>query len=420
MSVKMKVFAALLCIIVAPSCAFAADWSLQSTQTQSMELNDNQFLKSMLAGGTLGSYTNITANAEAKTHISRFNFDSDVTYKKYWGPGTEGVSQTEFLSDGFRAQYEITGKNRGERSYLEASLRQSSITEAVLNDLGITANVQGTLNVSTIRGGFDRAITHQDFVTLSAHSSYTSTDPAGAVPTFTDSNILGTWRHRLNGNLALTVSSEAEFLNYNNATSTRIVILRNNLGADATLSRVLSFRGSAGAATVIAEQSSSPTVPIGTPTSSSVTGFITDMLLTYKMFQDTTLTLSGNQSVAPSVIGSLTQSTSVRAGLAYTINRHSSLSLSASASRLTSSTTTEFYSGSVSYFYDLARDWHFSATYRHLHRAATSSAPSGGSIFNVAGIPPTLVTQAPGTPPADSNSLLLTISHSLTILPHGN
>src|SRR6185437_16158735 len=118
MSVKMKVLAALLCTIFAPSSALAFDWSLQSTQTQSMELNDNQFLRSMLAGGTLGSYTTLTANAEARTPISRFNFDSDVSYKKYWGPGTQGVPLTEFLSDNFRAHYEITGKDPRDKSYL--------------------------------------------------------------------------------------------------------------------------------------------------------------------------------------------------------------------------------------------------------------------------------------------------------------
>ena len=68
-------------------------------------------MRNMLAGGTVGSYTNFTANAIGLTPTSRLTLDGDVGYRKYWGPGTEGISQTESDSVGLKAHYETWGKN---------------------------------------------------------------------------------------------------------------------------------------------------------------------------------------------------------------------------------------------------------------------------------------------------------------------
>ena len=65
------------------------DWSVNASINETTELNNNQFLRSVLAAPTLGSYTTITANAVARTPTSRFNLDTDFTYTKYWGPGAE-------------------------------------------------------------------------------------------------------------------------------------------------------------------------------------------------------------------------------------------------------------------------------------------------------------------------------------------
>ena len=111
-----------LCLGISSNSARAVDWSLNSSLTETVELNSNQFLRTMLAGGTLGSYSTITANAEAKTPTSRFIFDGDINYQKYWGPGTEGLPRPNFRQDGVKARYEITGKDPTELSYAEIKL----------------------------------------------------------------------------------------------------------------------------------------------------------------------------------------------------------------------------------------------------------------------------------------------------------
>src|SRR4051812_29586413 len=95
---------------LSPTAALAYDWSINSTLSQSVEFNDNQFLRTSPAG-SVGSYTSITGNAQARTPTSRFDFDGDGTYRKYWGPGAEGIPQTEFLNYGFKGRYEHLEKN---------------------------------------------------------------------------------------------------------------------------------------------------------------------------------------------------------------------------------------------------------------------------------------------------------------------
>ena len=269
---KRAILAVSLCLSISSTRALAVDWSVNSSLSETVELNTNQFLRSVLAGGTLGSYSTITANAQARTPTSRFIFDGDINYQKYWGPGTEiPQQQSEFRQDGVRARYETTGKDPADLTYGEVNFRETSTALAILNDLGVATTAQGFLDTSTIRGGIERNITPLDFVTLSARSTYSNYDPPSGGTPFTDSSAIGTWRHRLNSNLALTASSEFEWLSFNNLTNTRIMILRDMAGVDATLSSVLSFRGTAGVAYVKADQNATaaPPVPLATTTASS-------------------------------------------------------------------------------------------------------------------------------------------------------
>jgi hypothetical protein len=418
-TVRIAIAAISLCFCMGTSEVFAVDWSVDSTISETVELNDNEFLRTMLAGGTLGSYTTIATNVQARTPTSRFIFDGDISYQKYWGPGTEGVPQTESRQDGVKARYEMTGKDPTDLTYAEAIWREQSTAFAILGNLGFVTNAQGFLDTSTIRGGLERNLTPLDFATLSARSTYTSYDPSGGGTPFTDSSVIGTWRHRLNSMAALTASSEFEWLDFNNLSNTKIMVLRNMAGVDATLSPVLSFRGMAGVAYVKADQTGTTSSPVPilatSATSGSVADFITDMFLTYRMLKNTTVTLSATQTIGPSVIGSLTKQTTIATGLSYIINSRSSLSFGASASRQINQGSTDFYSQSVSYSYQLARDWNAQISYRHLHRAATTGSTSSLIFDPITGIP--IVS---GFGAASSNSLMFVVSRHFTVLARGN
>jgi hypothetical protein len=417
--VKRVLLAVSVCLGVSP--AFATDWSLNSTLSQTVELNDNPFLRAV-AAGTLSSYSTILANATARTPTSKFLFDGSIGYQKYWGPGVDGAP-SENLTGGANLHYETYGKNNSDRQYLDAGWHRQSTAFALLGQLAIVTNTRGFLDTTTIGGGIDRSITALDTVSLSAHSTYTSYDPGTGGTPFIDTATNGTWRHRVSSIASLTASSDAEFLHFDNALNTDIMILRENAGVDATLSPLLSFRGTAGVAYVQTERGSPAlSLPSSVPNASSsgsIAGFITNAVLTYKMFPDTTLSLTGVRSISPSAVGSLVELTSIGAGLTRNVNSRQTLSFAADASRTTSSgTTSDFLSGSIIYSYLLTKEWTTQLSYRHLHRFATSGTGSAGFILDpITGIP---IPLASGIGPADSNSIMMVVSRSVSILPDGN
>ena len=231
-----------------------------------------------------------------------------------------------------------------------------------------------------------------------------------------------TWRHSVNPLIALTASSDAEFLNFDNAQNSRVMFLRETAGVDATLSQLLSFRGHVGVAYVKAENGglALSTLPnaIAAPTSASNTSLIGDMVLTYRMLKNTTLTLNAAQTIGPTLVGSLVKRTIIGAGVSHLINSRSNLSFATSVSQQTSSgTTSDFLSASITYGYLLTREWNAQLSYRYLHRfASTGSTASSLVLDPITGIP---ITAVNGTAPASSNSILLVVSRSVTLLPGG-
>jgi hypothetical protein len=409
--VKRAAIAISICIGTAPD-AFAFDWSLRTTQSETIELNSNQFLRSS-PSPSVGSYSTITANAQARTPTSIFDFDADGMYRKYWGPGVDGLP-SEFLNYGFKARYESFGKTRSDREYIEAAWKQQSTSLALLNQLGVVVPANGFLDTLTASGGLDRSITARDNLSLFATSTRTSYEPSSTGTPFTDTLARGNWRHDFSSITTGVLSSEAELLNYNNANNTQVQIYRNQLGVDATLSPVLSFRGNIGAINLITENGVVPFAASGlnTSTSSSLLDWIGDAVVTYRVLKSTTLTVLANQSVGPSVVGSLFKQQTISASLSHTINSRSSLSFFASGSRQISTTSTDFVSASASYSYNFTRELSAQLTYRYLHRFASA----GGLIFD----PITGTPTVSGLGPTDSNSIMLTVSHNYTVLPRGN
>lgn len=399
---------------MAPSAAFAVDWSIKATQSETVEADSNLGLATKPAG-SLGSFTTLRANTQALTPDSKFTFDGDGSYRKYWGPGAAAFPQTEFTDWGFRAHYEMDGANRFDREFVETSWHQQSAAFALLNELGINAKVDGAIDRLTATGGIDRSLSALDSLSLLATSSRSSYEPSTAGIAFTDTLARGTWRHSLSSVDALTASSEAELLNYDNAFNTAITIVRNQVGVETSLSPLLSFRGKAGVINIITDNGAGTSTTNGLPfaTSSSLIDWIGDASLTYKMLKDTTLTLIASQATGPSVVGSLFKSDTVTLGLAYNINALSNLSFSGTIGQMTATgTTSTFASASAAYSYNFTREWSAQLSYRYLHRFAVSGTTTIDPITNT----PTVS----GIGPADDHSIVVVVSHSLTVLPRGN
>lgn len=410
---------ALLCLGLVPGPALAWDWSLSSTLSQTFELNDNQFMRNMLAGGTLGSYSTVSANAVALTPTSRLTVDGDVGYRKYWGPGTEGISQTESDWVGIHSHYVTWGKNHDDQDFLDGSFRRSSTLVAVLGDLGLLTNVHGDINRTSLQGGVQRSLSALDTISFSAGSALTTYDPANSGTQFVDSTATTSWHHRVDPLTTVSLTSQVEWLNYDTTPVANLLLWRNTGGFETTLSPILSYGVNAGVIYSNAEIGSLSASPFVPPAflapvfaSGSAVGFIADAHAIWRILRNTTLNLAAGQTIAPSITGALTKRAFLHAGVTQFINPRSSISVAGDISRQTSSgATNDFISGSVSYTYQLAREWNASLTYRYLHRTASS----GNILLDpVTGLPTS--TAAPAT----ANSLMMTVAKTTTIIPLEN
>lgn len=399
---------------LAPATAFAWDWSLRTSESQTIELNSNQFLRAAPAG-SLGSYSTLSGTAEALTPTSKLTLNGDGSYRKYWGPGAEGTA-TEFISYGANAHYEQYGKNKFDREFFDAVWRQQNTSLALLNDLGVVLPVSGSIDRFTASGGFDRTLTARDSINLLATSTRTYYEPSSGGTAFTDTLARGSWRHGVSSTAGVNLSSEAELLAYDNAFSTQITIFRNQVGVDAALSSVLSFRGNIGAAYLVTDRGVSTSaiggVSSNTPIGSTSLDWIGDAILTYKFMKTATLSVIASQSVGPSIVGSLIKRDTVSASVNYLVNSRENLTISASGNRQIAGTTTDYASVSATYGYNPIRDVSLQFTYRYQHRFAST----GTTIFD----PLTGTPTVSGTGPADSHSVLFVATHNFLVLPHGN
>jgi hypothetical protein len=278
----------------------------------------------------------------------------------------------------------------------------------------VTANVHGDIDKTLVGGGIQRSLSALDTISVSATSALTTYTPSSGGTEFTDTSVTTSWRHRISPLTTLNATSQVEWLNYETSPFTNLYILRETAGFETTLSSLLSYGANAGVAySDMQVGNSSPLGPTVTPptpfTGGSTVGFIGDAHAIYKILKNTTLNLIAGETVAPSVVGTLTQRIYLHAGLIQTINDRSSIAFAGEASRQTSfGTTNDFLSASVSYSYILARDWNSSLTYRYTHRTATT----GGTLLDpVTGLP----TSFQG--PADSNSIMMVVSKRATIIP---
>lgn len=398
---------------LAPAAAFAWDWSLKTSESETVELNSNQFLRSSPAG-SVGSYSTISGTAEALTPTSKLTLDGDGSYRKYLGPGAEGVPES--LSYGAKAHYEQYEKNKFDREFIEAAWRQQSTALALLNDLGVISSATGFIDRATATGGIDRALNARDTVSLFATSTRTYYEPPSGGTAFTDTLAHGSWRHGVSSTTGVSLSSEAELLAYDNAFGTQVDIYRNQVGIDTALSSLLSFRANIGAAYLVTDRGVSASaiggVASNTPIGSTSLDWIGDAILTYKFMKTATLSVIARQTVGPTVVGSLIKQDSLSASVNYLINSRENLTFSASGNRQIATTTTDYASVSATYGYNPIRDVSLQFTYRYQHRFAST----GTTIFD----PLTGTPTVSGTGPADSHSVMFVATHNFLVLPHGN
>jgi hypothetical protein len=400
------------------STANAVEWSMDTTLRQALELSDNPFMRTVPAEA-LGSHSTVFGTITGQTKTSRFDFDGDFTYRKYWGEAAN-VDNTlsETTENGVRLRYETLGKVPGDREFAEASWRRRNTAFALLGDFGVPTNANGDIHTSTAIGGISRALTRTDLWTWTTRATSNNYDPVTAGIQYYDLATTNTFRHQSNSTSALTALSEFEWLKYDNTSQTSILIIRHMAGLDVSPLKNLKFVASAGAATVVTDQGASPMVttpPASTPFKGVSTSFIGDATLTYNPLPTTELTLMAGQSIGPSIIGALTTRQYAAASLRYIINSQTSLTTRLDITRQdVSNAKTDYLTVATTLSQILARDWTLDLTYRYQHRSATTGT-GNLTVDPITGVP--IFLNSTGTGSASSNTLLFVLSRHLVVLP---
>ena len=131
------------------------------------------------------------------------------------------------------------------------------------------------------------------------------------------------------------------------------------------------------------------------PQVGTATSILADLTLSYQLLKTTSLSLTAAQAVVPTTFGQLQKSDSIGITLAHNINQLSRLSFSAGFSFIPATQgnsiftgqtgSSEFFSASVNYSYQLAREWRSNLSYTYRERNDSSGiARSSTVLFSLA------------------------------------
>jgi hypothetical protein len=408
------------CLGAAASDARASDFTITSRLSQSIEYNDNINLTNLPSSGVIGSYNTVSLSTLNRTPTTRFSTISDFSYRRYFGPGEDNIADhTKNYGTIFR--FDRHGK-AADSEYVSASYRVSDVGTVQREDTGIQT-ASGNVVTYTLGAGLTRQINFRNIVSLSAQAtSLTYPDGGGATPLKTLA-VSGSWVHHLNRTTDFITASNAQFLSYDNAAQTRTIVWKTTGGIKTSLTKLLTLTANAGAVMLKTRQDSvvgpSQTIivfnpldplnpfflsqPINVAPAFAGTSFdfVADAALNYRILKNTQISINAAQAIGPSALGEISKRISAGVSLRHTINRASSVALSANFSRNEAATTSDNYTASIAYNYQIARDWNASLTYFYRHRIYDSTTTAALPIANT----------------ADSNSILFVVSKNTTLKP---
>ena len=196
-----------------------------------------------------------------------------------------------------------------------------------------------------------------------------------------------------------------------------------------SLSPRLTFNGRVGWGFVNSYQTASgaiPSIPVGTvsfvPQVGTANSILADVSLAYRLLKTTSVSLTAAQAVVPLFNGQLQKTNQIGLTLSHEVNRLSNLALSASFSFVpavtgsstfgTRSSASDFFSASISYGYQLAREWRTSLSYTYRQSNGGTGIASGGTAIASGG---TGIASG-GTGITRSNFISFTLTRDFTLL----
>ena len=388
---KTSVVMASLCLSALASGAFAADVSIKGNVSETVEASNNYFLSNTPSGYTIKSLSAINLDFMARTPTTRYLLDTNYSYYKYFGPGAADAGGLTWGTPA-SATFSIDHTTELAKYNIAASWTRADAAQTQLTQSG-TVTAHGSINTYNVNGGVTRDLGRNDSISWTAQASTVSfTDPA-QTPYVDVTSTIG-WNHSLSQTTTLTNSVNFDWFSQDNSANSQRLMWRFMSGLQSQLSQLLTFNGNVGLVFSNAYQNGNaqspippiPPIPPGvTPFQLQVGaghGWVGDVGLTYRLLKDTSVSLTAAQAIIPTFTGQLQQTESIGMSLIHTINQFSNLVFSTQYAQSSSPgqigqavTALDSFSASVSYGYQLTREWrtNLSYTYRDNVGLATSS-----------------------------------------------
>ena len=395
------------------SSAFAADVSIKGGATEALEASNNYFLINTPSGPTIKSLTAGTLDILARTPTTNFLLDTNYSYYKYSGPGAADTS----LQWGTPASATFSVDHTEQLTKYNAAASWSR-SDAATTNLAQTGNAvgRGSIETAAINGGITHDLGRNDVLTWTAQlSKVTFTDPT-QFP-YIDVVSTAAWQHTVSPTTTINNSVSFDWFSEDNPAQSQRLFWRIMTGIDSKLTPRLSFVGHVGVGLVNSYQTGGqstsalnvnninpPELGIVTstvgvvpfqPQVGTATSILADLALSYQLLKTTSLSLTAAQAVVPTSFGQLQKSDSIGIALAHNINQLSRLSFSAGFSFIPATQgnsiftgqtgSSEFFSASVGYSYQLAREWRSNLSYTYRERNDSSGiARSSTVLFSLA------------------------------------
>jgi hypothetical protein len=405
--VRKVITLAIICLGVSAPVALAADIRLTSQLIQTADFNSNYLLQNNPPGEITAPVSTLRVDGIARTPTTLFETVADLSYRSYFGPGTDTLVLNDALDKLARARLEQTDKLTTYNVAAYWSQRQALPLQVAQTGV---ATISGFINTTNVEAGVRHLLTPSD--TLNWQNFYTTTDftDPTSIP-FTDFSSTGDWIHRLSPTTALIPSVQFEQLNYEGRANSEIMIWRLMMGINYQHPGRLTFNAAAGGLLATARTNASnvpstgaiflpsvfqpsgtivlpsgivQSVPVasGQSTSASTSDWLANVRVTYNFDRTTALTLVAAQIVAPDSFGNIFKTDSAGFALRREVNYSTNLSLAGDFSRLTSVTTQrDFYTLAATYGHRLTREWDTSLIYTFRQRYDQTGSANSHSVF---------------------------------------
>jgi hypothetical protein len=343
------------------------------------------------------SYTGLSVDVLGLTPTSRFETIGNLKYRAYGGPGEAG--QLNAWDKNITARYEKQDKLTSYNVFGSYSEVQSSSLQLVETGL---ATATGSTISKVVGGGVRHEFSATD--TGGLNSTFSSVDFTGTGGSpFTSLTTTVDWRHRMSELVDFVPSLQLQHFAYDDTAQSRVLFALATLGFQVQLSPRATLYAGAGPNWaqstnngIIAATQASTDPSVNPSGLSSGSGFDwgANAQLTYRWTPTLISVFSVARVTGPTSFGSFQSSEQVSGSLAYNINSLSSLSLTEGFSHVAGASGASGYdliTTTVGYSRRLTREWSSGASYQYIQRNSDQSARS--------------------------NSILLTLSKDITVLP---